>query len=82
MFEKMSGGSGKKYTGFQKRAIIVISIILKRYNTMLFRYCLQENDNIILIIDMSKSPVFLRCGLLKCVQVKERFFLPLLLKIH
>lgn len=45
-FEKMSEDSGKKYRGFHKRAIIFISIILKRYNTMLFRYCLQENDNI------------------------------------
>lgn len=70
----MSGNSGKKYTGFQKRDIVFISIILKRYNTILFRYSLQENDNIILIIGMSKSPVFIRCRLLKCVQVKERFF--------
>lgn len=70
----MSGDSGKKYTGFQKRDIVFISIILKRYNTILFRYSLQENDNIILIIGMSKSPVFIRCRLLKCVQVKERFF--------
>lgn len=72
MFENMSGDSGKKYIGFQQRAIIFICIILKRYNIILFRYCLQENDNIILIIGTSNCPVFLRCKLLKCVQVKER----------
>ena len=74
MFDKMSGDSGKKYIGYQKRAIIFISIILQRYNTMIFSYCLQENDNIILIIGMSKPSVFLGCRLLKGVQVKDGIF--------
>lgn len=76
LLEKMSKDSSKKYTGFQKRAIIFISVILKKmqYNTILFRCCLQGNDNIIKIIGTSEFPVFLRRRLLKCVQERRGFF--------
>lgn len=62
-----------QYKGCQKRPVIFISIALQRHTIRLVRYCLQENDSIILIIGMSKSPVFLRHRLLGSVQVKKRF---------